>query len=79
MLYFLYILYCLEIGLFLLIYPWHSIWYKNFLLYEYPTLKLIAFNNFVRGAVSGLGAVNVALGLWELWHLRHRSRKSPIG
>ena len=65
-LFFLYVLYCFEVGVFLLIFPWSSIWDQNSLLSHYPPLKLIILNNFFRGAVSGLGLANLLLGFWEV-------------
>ena len=67
-LFFLYILYCFEVGVFLLIFPWSNIWDQNSLLSYYPDLELIILNNFFRGAVSGLGIANLLLGFWEVGH-----------
>lgn len=72
----IYILYCFEIGIFLLVLPWLRLWEKNILLSYYPYLRLIVLDNFVRGAVSGLGAANLILGVWELAHFRHYFRKA---
>ncbi len=71
-----YVLYCFEIGIFLLVLPWLRLWEKNFLLSYYPYLRLIVLDNFFRGAVSGLGAANLILGVWELAHFRHYFRKT---
>lgn len=60
-----YILYCLEVGVFLIIYPWLPLWEHNSLLYAYPALRSIVLNNFFRGAVSGLGFSNLILGAVE--------------
>ena len=67
-----FILFCFEIGLFLMFAPWSALWDNNFLLSFSPSLKAFALNNFVRGAVSGLGFVDCVLGLSEL----HRFWKS---
>ena len=63
-----YVLYCLEVGVFLLIYPWIISWEQNFLLYQFPFLKSLFLNLFFRGAVSGLGIANIILGAWEVAH-----------
>ena len=61
-----FILFCFEIGLFLMFVPWSSLWEHNvFLAYSFR-LRNLLLNNFVRGGVSGLGAVDVLLGLSEL-------------
>jgi hypothetical protein len=60
-----FILFCFEIGLFLIFVPWSSLWEHNVLLLYLP-LRSLLLNNFVRGAVSGLGVVDLFLGLGEL-------------
>jgi len=64
-----FILFCLEIGLFLMFVPWSALWEHNILLGYSLTLRGLLLNNFVRGGVSGLGAVDVLLGLTELGRL----------
>jgi hypothetical protein len=53
----------LILGLALILVPWSDLWDANFLLFQYPTLGLLAKNPFLRGAVSGLGFMNVLLSL----------------
>jgi hypothetical protein len=61
-----FILFCFEIGLFLIFVPWSTLWETNVLLtYSFP-LRNFLLNNFVRGAVSGLGLIDILLGLSEL-------------
>jgi hypothetical protein len=60
------ILFCFEIGLFLVFVPWSALWEQNALLGYSFHLRSLLLNNFVRGAVSGLGIVDLALGLSEL-------------
>ncbi len=61
-----FILFCFEIGLFLFFVPWSALWEHNVLLSYSLGLRLFLLNNFVRGAVSGLGVIDVVLGLGEL-------------
>ena len=61
-----FILFCFEIGLFLVFVPWSGLWEHNVLLSYSLALRGFFLNNFVRGAVSGLGVVDVVLGLSEL-------------
>lgn len=61
-----FILFCFEIGLFLVFVPWSQLWEHNVLLGYSFHLRGLLLNNFVRGAVSGLGVVDVVLGLSEL-------------
>ena len=75
-LFWLYVLYCFEVGVFLLIFPWSNVWDQNSLLSYYPDLKIVVLNNFFRGAVSGLGLANLLLGFWEIARLNRYFRKS---
>ena len=67
----LYILFCFEVGVFLFVLPWLSLWSHNFFVAQYPWFSSFALNHFVRGAVSGLGLADIWLALYELWRLRH--------
>ncbi len=61
-----FILFCFEIGLFLIFVPWSTLWETNVLLTYSFALRNFVLNNFVRGAVSGLGVIDVLLGFIEL-------------
>ncbi len=63
----LFILFCLELGLFLLIYPWTSHWSANVLSSFAPEWHLWWENAYVRGAVSGLGLVNLYIAAAEVF------------
>ena len=64
------ILFCLEVGVFLVILPWSSLWERNYFLYRYPFLARWLLNHFLRGAISGLGIIDISLGLWHATHFR---------
>ena len=53
----------LELGLVLILVPWSEIWDVNYFLYQYPALGLFLKNPYLRGAISGLGVMNVFLAL----------------
>ena len=72
----LYVLYCLEVGIFLLVYPWMRLWDQNFLLQYSSYLRVLLLNDFFRGAVSGLGIANLILGAWEVAHFQRYFRKA---
>jgi hypothetical protein len=61
-----FVLICLELGIALLVLPWTHIWTENNLLLNYPTIRFWAANAFVRGAFSGLGLIDIWLGIWEV-------------
>jgi hypothetical protein len=66
----LYIIFCFEMGIFLVVLPWLSVWSRNFFVGHYPLVSTIALNYFVRGAVSGLGLADIWLAIYEIWRLR---------
>jgi len=56
----------LEFGLLLIIVPWSAYWDRNYFAALIPQVRPLIINNFVRGAVSGLGVVNLIAGISEL-------------
>jgi hypothetical protein len=56
----------LEVGFLLVVIPWSGFWDRNYFAQAVPAVQALITNNFVRGAVSGLGLVNVYVGLSEL-------------
>ena len=56
----------LEVGFALIVVPWSAFWDRNYFAQLVPPLQAAITNNFFRGAVSGLGVVNVVAGLAEL-------------
>ena len=55
-----------EVGVVLIFIPWSAFWDRNYFAQLVPPLQAAITNNFFRGAVSGLGVVNVVAGLAEL-------------
>ena len=62
----LYVAYFLEVGLLLVLVPWSAFWERNFFVEMLPQLLVFLRNNYVRGAVSGLGVVNLLVGFHDL-------------
>lgn len=56
-----------EAGLVLVIVPWSMYWERNYFVQALPMLEPLLTNDFVRGAVSGLGLVNLVAGFGEIW------------
>jgi hypothetical protein len=52
--------------LLLILIPWSAFWDRNYFVESLPMLGALLTNNFVRGAVSGLGVVNLLAALGEL-------------
>jgi hypothetical protein len=61
-----YVAFFLEVGLLLVVLPWSSFWERNYFAALWPPLQAVLENNFVRGAVTGLGLVNLIAGFAEL-------------
>jgi len=81
-----YIILCLEIGIVLTVLPWvpHgwlglSDWSNNYFLLlaahkaGYGVQRFVA-SGWVRGAVSGVGILNLGMGIWELINFRQTVR-----
>jgi hypothetical protein len=60
-----FVLFCLEVGIILTALPWTRIWTENSLLLGYPQIREFLMQNFVRGLVSGLGLVDIWMGVAE--------------
>jgi hypothetical protein len=82
-----YIVLCLEIGIVLTLLPWIpqgtlglSDWGNNyFLLYAARktglyALQTVVASGWVRGAVSGVGLLNVGIAFWEIFHFKQTVR-----
>lgn len=77
-----YIILCLEIGIVLTLLPWTpqgtlglSDWGNNyFLLYAArktgPLLQTVVASGWMRGAVTGLGLLNIGIAFWEIFHFK---------
>jgi hypothetical protein len=58
----------LLVGLILVIAPWTALWDANYMLPPHPAVRAIVLSAFTRGAVTGLGLVNILLALHEAFH-----------
>jgi len=76
-----FILLCFLVGMMLAIFPWFNMnglgdWGDNFLLAVVsekaglPLLRSAVSSNWVRGAVTGLGILNLFIAFWELAHFK---------
>jgi hypothetical protein len=82
-----YIILCLEIGLVLTLLPWIpqgtlglSDWGNNyFLLYAarktgIHALQTVVASGWMRGAVTGVGLLNIGIAFWEIFHFKQTVR-----
>ncbi len=58
-----------EAGLLLVVLPWTIFWDRNYLLEAIPWVHAVLQSPYSRGAVSGLGLVNVGIGVGEVSRL----------
>jgi hypothetical protein len=78
-----YIILCLEIGIVLTLLPWIpqgtlglSDWGNNyFLLYAarktgMHALQTVVASGWMRGAVTGVGLLNIGIAFWEIFHFK---------
>lgn len=76
-----FIILCLLLGLYLTLLPWVSIgligdWGDNYLLAfiadkaGLPILQQAVASTWVRGAVTGLGVLNLLIAFWEMAHFK---------
>jgi hypothetical protein len=71
----IFIAFCLELGLFLMVFPWTPYWEGNYFASLIPAWTPYWDNLYVRGAVTGLGVVNVYISLTEVFRLRRFSKR----
>lgn len=58
----------LYLGLVLVVLPWTPFWANNHLLLIVPHLPFIALSGITRGVVSGLGLLNIWIGVTDAIH-----------
>jgi hypothetical protein len=57
------VLLSLEAGLVLLVMPWSVLWDRNWWVFGSELFRPILMNNYLRGAVSGVGVLTLWVGL----------------
>jgi hypothetical protein len=71
----IYVVFCIWIGIVVAALPWFNsgrAWTDNAFAMAYPGLRSILQMNFVRGLVTGVGLMNIWLGVWEAVHYREQ-------
>lgn len=70
-----FIILCLMLGFYLILSPWDTLfgnWSDNYLLAlvtegtGLPVLQRTVTSNWFRGAVTGLGVLNIVIAFWEI-------------
>jgi hypothetical protein len=73
----IFVIFCFEVGLFLLIYPWTDAWGSNYFAWVAPGAMQTPWhefwnNTYVRGALSGIGVVNLWIAITEVFQMFSR-------
>lgn len=61
-----YVAFFIEVGLLLVVLPWSGFWDRNYFAVSWPVMRPFLSNHFVRGAITGLGVVNLVAGFADL-------------
>jgi hypothetical protein len=71
----LFAVFCFELGVFLLVFPWLDSWSGNSVRTLHPWLRSVWNQPEFRGGVSGLGVINLYIALVEIIRLRRFSQE----
>jgi hypothetical protein len=66
-------MFLIELGMVLAVSPWTPVWSQNSLLAAHPAVKEFLAQGFIRGAFTGLGLINIWMGIWEAVEYREDS------
>ena len=78
-----FIILCLLLGIYLILAPWDALfgpWGDNYLLAyvadktSSPSFQNVVESTWVRGAVTGLGVLNLLIAFWEVAHFNQSVR-----
>jgi len=76
---FILVLFCIYLGVFVTILPWwKDVWDKNMYLTSHPQLWAILRLGPVRGVISGLGLLDIWIGISEAIHYRESPKSAPV-
>ncbi len=72
---FVLVLFCVYLGVLVMILPWWArVWDHNLFISSHPVLAAVLHNGAMRGFISGLGLLDIWIGISEAIHYRdHRS------
>ncbi|MBN9615217.1 MAG: hypothetical protein BGO25_06060 [Acidobacteriales bacterium 59-55] len=68
---FVLVLFCVYLGILVMLLPWWTrVWDHNMFIQAHPTLSAVLHNGAVRGMISGLGLLDIWIGISEAVHYR---------
>ena len=69
---FVLVLFCVYLGVLVMVLPWWTrIWDQNLFIQSRPMLAAVLHNGAVRGLISGLGLLDIWIGVSEAVHYRY--------
>lgn len=79
LLFVVYVLYCIEAGIFLAWAPWTGFWERTFVSLPWLEIGRLMLDPWIRGAVTGFGLVHLVWGLHDLerWFAGRARRETP--
>jgi hypothetical protein len=64
------VLFCFLIGIIVTVLPWFPNWVYNRWLLTHPSLHALLIQGWVRGIISGIGLLDIWIGVSEAIHYR---------
>jgi len=71
----IFVVFCIELGMLLAILPWTLFWNQNSFVQGYPAVRSFLQQDFVRGVITGIGLIDIWIGIWEAVHYRDPGRR----
>jgi len=72
---FVLVLFCVYLGVLVMVLPWWAkVWDHNLFIQSRPQLAAVLRNGAVRGLISGLGLLDIWIGVSEAIHYRDHRR-----
>jgi hypothetical protein len=69
------VLFCVYLGVLVMILPWWArVWDQNLYIQSHPALAAVLHNGAVRGLISGLGLLDIWIGVSEAVHYHDHRR-----
>jgi hypothetical protein len=69
------VLFCVYLGVLVMVLPWWTrVWDDNMFIQSRPALAAVLHNGAVRGLISGLGLLDIWIGVSEAVHYRDQRR-----
>jgi hypothetical protein len=69
------VLFCVYLGVLVMVLPWWTrVWDKNMFIEAHPALAAVLHYGAVRGLISGVGLLDIWIGVSEAVHYRDQRR-----